>query len=174
MIINPAEVVRHFLKLEATRRNYSDRKDELLSWCTLSNSEVMAKARDFAVQRDDRNPVSVYTIGLPGDDRHTRVANWTLERINCREIFSSGIAGNMEADINAVKGNLYDFANGPANKYDEFRPLGPLCEITGRVIVVAKQVEGRKGKYEAIDGSHRLVALCRNECPDVEAFVAHM
>jgi hypothetical protein len=174
MAIAPAEVVRHFLRLEAQRSKYSGRKDELLSWCELPDSEVLEKAKGFAEERDDVNPVLVYTIGIRKDDRNERVASWTRERIKCRDVFTSGISSRMRSDIDAVRGNIFAFAQGPASKYSEFRPLAALCEITSTVIVVAHRVEGKDGEYEAIDGAHRLVALCRAGVQEVDAYVAHM
>jgi hypothetical protein len=132
------------------------------------------KARGFAKERDDVNPALVYTVGIRKDDRNTRVASWTRERIKCRDVFTSGISSRMRSDIEAVKGNIFAFAQGPASKYSEFRPLAALCKITSIVIVVAHRVQGKDGEYEAIDGAHRLVALCRAGYQEVDAYVAHI
>jgi ParB-like nuclease domain len=174
MTIAAAEVVRHFLRLEAGRSKFANRKDELFSWCELSDSEVMAKARRFAEERDDVNPVLVFTVGARGDDHSSRVASWTRERIKCRDIFTSGISSRMRPDIDAVRGNMLAFALGPAMKYSEFRPLSPLCDISSIVILVAHRRQTRDGQYEVIDGAHRLVALCRAGAEEVDAYVAHM
>jgi hypothetical protein len=174
MTIEAVEVVRHFLKLEAKRSKYSDRKDELLSWCELPDAKVMQKARGFAEERDDVNPALVYTVGIRKDDRNRRVASWTRERIKCRAVFTSGISPHMRSDIDAVRGNVFAFAQGPASKYPEFLPLAALCEITSTVIVVAQRVPGKDGEYEAIDGVHRLVGFCRAGIEQVDAYVAHM
>jgi hypothetical protein len=174
MSIAPAEVVRHFLRLEARRPKYSDRRDELLAWCELSDSAVMMNATRFANERDDVNPVFVYTGGITGDDRSSRVAAWSRERIKCGDIFAPSISPQMQDDINEVRGNILAFAQGPATKYSEFRPLVALCEVTGILIVVGHRVQGMVGEYEIIDGVHRLVALCRARIQETEAYVAHI
>ena len=179
MSIAAAEIVRHFLRLEARRSKYSNRKDELLGWCQLSDSEVMVNARGFAKKRidvnpDDVNPVWVYTVGVGGDDRSSQVAAWSRERIRCGDIFAPRISSQMQPDIDEVRGNILAFAQGPASKYSEFRPLAALCEVTGILIVVAQRLQGKDGEYEVIDGVHRLVALCRAGIQEVEAYVAHI
>jgi len=174
MSIAPAEVVRHFLRLEATRSKYSNRKEELLAWCGLSDSEMMVNVRRFAGERDDVNPVLVYTVGVRGDDRSSQVAGWTRGRIKCGDIFAPHISSQMQPDIDEVRGNILAFAKGLASKYSEFRPLAALCEDTSILIVVAHRVPSKDGEYEVIDGVHRLVALCRAGIQEVEAYVAHM
>jgi len=174
MTITPAEVVRHFLRLEAGRPKYSNRRDELLSWCELPDSQMLDKARGFGEQRDDVNPTLVYTGGIDRHDRHAEVTSWTREQIDCRLIFTSVISSSMRADLDAVEGNLFDFAQGPASEYPEFAPLTTLGELTRTVVLVAHRVRGRSGDFEAIDGAHRLVALCRAGVLEVDAYVAHM
>lgn len=174
MTITAAEVVRHFLRLEARRSKFADRKDELLSWCELSDPEVMVNTRCFAEERDDVNPVLVYTVGAGGDDRSSRITSWTRERIKCRDIFTSGISCRMRPDIDALRGNMRAFALGPAKAYSEFRPLSPLCDISSIIILVAHRRQDRDGHYEAIDGAHRIVALCRAGSEEVDAYVGHM
>ena len=174
MSIAAAEFVRHFLRLEATHPKYSDRKDELLAWCELSDSEVMMNARRFAEVRGDVNPVLVYTGGITGDDRSSQVAGWTRGRIKCGDIFAPRISSQMQSDINEVRGNILAFAKDLASKYSEFQPLAALCEDTSILIVVAHRVPSKDGEYEVIDGVHRLVALCRAGIQEVEAYVAHM
>jgi hypothetical protein len=110
MTITAADVVRHFLRLEALRPKYQKRKEELLSWCELPDNELMLKARQFAEERDDVNPTLVYTVGTPKDNRYTRVASWKRERIKCKDIFTSGISSAMLPDIEVAKGNIWDFA----------------------------------------------------------------
>ena len=80
----------------------------------------------------------------------------------------------MRTDLDAVNGNLFAFAQGQASQYPEFTPLTALCEISKIVVVVAHRVQGRNGDFEAIDGAHRLVALCRAGIQEVDAYVAHM
>jgi hypothetical protein len=170
----PAEVVRHFLKVEATRPKFSHRKNELLSWCELPEPEVMVNGRRFAEEREDVNPALVYTVGTPKDDRSSQVAFWSREWIQCRDIFAWSISPRMQSDIDRVRGNILAFALGPAKAYSEFRPLSSLSDLSSIVILVAHGGRDRDGKYEVVDGAHRLVALCRAEVKEVEAYVAHM
>jgi hypothetical protein len=174
MNVPPVEIVRHFLRLEATRKKYSDRSGELLAWCSLPDSEVMAKARQFTKERYDVNPALLYTVGIGEDNRHTSVKSWTRERVQCREIYTCGISSSMRPDIDSVRGNLIEFALQSASKYPEFRPLSNLSDATSIVILVHHRRDDRAGDYEVIDGVHRLVALCRAGIQDVEAYVAHM
>ena len=174
MSIAPAEVVRHFLRLEAKRPKYSDKEEEILAWCKLSDSEVMERARHWGEQRDDVNPALVYTVGIGNDARNSRVASWTRERIQCGDIFTCGMSSCMRPDIDAVRGNLSAFALSSAKKYPEFRPLSELCDMQRIVILVAHRQDGRDGNYEAIDGVHRLVAFCCSGIQEVEAYVAHI
>jgi ParB/Sulfiredoxin domain len=173
-ILTSAEVVRHFLRLEATRTEFADRKDELLAWCGLPDAEVICKARQFAEERDDVNPVLVYTVGVRDDSRYLRVASWTRERVRCRDIYTCGISPCMRDDINAVGGNLLAFALQSSGKYPEFRPLGELSDVSRILIVVHHSRDDRHGEYEIIDGAHRAVAFCRARIDDVDAYVAHM
>jgi hypothetical protein len=174
MIVSRADVVRYFLRLEATRPKYAERKRELLAWCELSDSEVLAKAAHFAEERDDVNPALVYTVGVRNDVRHTGVASWTRERVRCMDIYTCGISSCMRDDIDAVRGNVAAFASQSSSKYPEFRPVAKLSEISSRIILVHHQRPHRNGQYEAVDGVHRLVALCCAGVQDVEAYVAHL
>ncbi len=172
-MVKPAEVVRHFLRLEATHPKYAGRQDELLAWCKLSDAEVLDRVRGFAGERDDINPALVYTVGVRNDTRHSQVSTWTRERVMCEDIYTCGISSCMRTDIDAVRGNLLEFSYC-CNKYPEFRPLLPLTEISSIVILVDHQKPDRNGQYEVIDGVHRLAALCCAGIQDVEAYVAHM
>ena len=174
MTVTRAEVVRHFLRLEATRSKYSDRKAELLSWCDLSDSDLITKARQFADERDDVNPALVYTVGVRNDSRYRGVVSWTRQRVRCKDMYVCGISPAMRCDIDTVRGNLLAFSLRFSGNYTEFRPLAELCELSSIVIVVCHRQDNRDGEYEIVDGVHRLVAFCCARIEDADAYVAHM
>jgi hypothetical protein len=174
MIVSRADVVRHFLRLEATRPKYSQRKNELLAWCKLSDSDVLAKARHFGEQRDDVNPALVYTVGVGNDARYREVTSWTRERVRCVDIYTCGISSCMRADIDAVRGNVAAFAAQSSSNYPEFRSSSHLSEISSIIILVHHRRPHRDGQYEAVDGVHRLVARCCARVRDVETYVGHL
>jgi ParB-like nuclease domain len=177
MNVSKANVVRHFLRLEAIRPQYSARKTEILQWCELPDSELLTQARGFGEERrkllGEINPVFVYTVGVANDNRYTCVSSWSRSRILCKNIYVFSISPAMSSDLDAVRGNVLQFALNSAAKYREFRPLSTLSDDLGTLIVVAQQRPNRDGVYELIDGAHRLVALCRAAVEDVEAYVAH-
>lgn len=174
MIVGSVDIIRHFFKVEATREKFSHLQKELLTWCELPDLQLLDKARGFADSRNDRNPVFVYTIGFESDNRHMHVASWTKERIRCGDVYTCGISPAMRGDLDSVSGNLAAFASLHAGKYREFRELGPLSEEAKVLIVVHQQKEGREGRYELIDGAHRLVGHLLAGSDEVEAFVAHL
>jgi hypothetical protein len=177
MNVSTADVVRHFLLLEATRQRYSARKTEIVQWCELPDSELMARARTFGEERKkltgEINPAFVYTVGVASDDRHTLVRSWSRDQIPCKDIYVSDISSSMAADLDSVGGNISKFAMNSWAKYPEFRPLLMSPDRLGTLIVVAQPRPDRDGVYELIDGTHRLVALCRAGVEAVEANVGH-
>jgi hypothetical protein len=173
-ILRPAEVLRHFLRLEATRNKFAVSKDELLAWCDLPDAEVITKARQFAEGRSDVNAAFVYTVGVRNDSRHLGVDFWTRERVRCGDLYTCGISPCMRGDIDAVCGNLLAFALQSSGKYPEFRPLGELSDVSRILIVVHHSRDDRHGEYEIIDGAHRAVAFCCAGIDGVDAYVAHM
>lgn len=174
MCTSKAEVIRHFLRLEASRREYYKRKEEILSWCRLSDEEMLARVRCFADERHDTNPVLAYTVGTAKADYSKRIALWRRECIICAEIYTCGISPQMSSDIDAVGGNMLDFALGPAAKFPEFAEGATLPQEGTVIIVVEQRKAGRKGAYELIDGAHRLVTLCLSKVETVEAYVGHL
>jgi hypothetical protein len=177
MNVSTAEVVRDFLRLEATRQRYSARKTEIIQWCELPDRELLALARNFGEERKkltgEINPALVYTVGVASDDRHTLVRSWSHDQIPCKDIYVSDISSSMAADLHSVGGNILKFAMNSSAKYLEFRPLLTSPESLGTLIVVAQSRPDRDGVYELIDGAHRLVALCRAGVENVEAHVGH-
>jgi hypothetical protein len=167
-------VIRHFLRIEASRRKYYKKKEEILSWCRLFDEEMLARARCFADERDDTNPVLAYTVGTAKADYSKKIAFWNRECIKCAEIYTCGISPQMSSDIDAVRGNMLDFALGPAAKFPEFAEGAALPQENTVIIVVEQGKAGRKGAYELIDGAHRLVALCLGRVETVEAYVGHL
>ena len=174
MIASTTEVLAHFLRLEASRPQYTARKDEILSWCQLPDAELRERAMQFSNERPDVNPVFVWTIGTQQDDRFKCVESWRRERIKCRDAYTSGISHAMRDDLHNVRGNIKVFALGEAKNYPEFHTLSPLSQITSLVIVIAHRKPDKDGIYEVVDGAHRLVAICRAGVEEVDAFVARL
>src|SRR5690349_13273258 len=92
MTVPTAEVLRHSLRTEASRPEYSGRRDEILAWCEGPDSELFMQARAFAEDRDDINPAVLYTAGTRQENRSAQIACWTKENIRCRDLFTNGIA----------------------------------------------------------------------------------
>ena len=172
--ITTMEVVRHFLRVEATRPKFAAQREELLACCELPDSEILAVAKRFSEERDDLNPVFAYAVGRADDGRHKNVTGWTRQRVRCRDIYTCGISPEMLPDIHAVRGNIPEFALKFAGKYPEFQPLSELDELLTVVILVHHRQGGWSGDYEVLDGAHRLVALCRAGIEEVEAYVAQL
>lgn len=134
----------------------------------------MLRARCFADERDDTNPVLAYTVGTAKADYSKEIAFWKREWIKCAEIYTCGISPQMGSAIDAVEGNMLDFALGPAAKFAEFAESPALAQEDTVVIVVEQKKLGKKGGYELIDGAHRLVAICLGGVEIVEAYVGHL
>ena len=169
-----AEVMRHFLRIEASHVKYHTRRNEILSWGSLPDEQLLERARCFANERDDTNPTLAYTIGTKKADYSSRIAYWKHESINCAEIYTCGIAPQMCHDIAAVTGNLRDFALKFSSKYSEFTCNQPLFQNDVVIIVVAQRKQGKNGTYELVDGAHRLVAICLGGVEAVEAYVGYL
>jgi hypothetical protein len=172
MSIPKADVVRHFLRLEASKAKYKEKKEAMLWWCSLPDEQLLKHARAFADERDDTNPVLAYTVGTTKADYSSRIVLWERYWINCTEIYTCGISPSMRPDIDAVAGNLREFAMRFAAKYAEFADRLPLPKGDEAVIsTIAQKKHGRRGLYELVDGAHRLVALCRGGVETVEAYI---
>ena len=169
-----AEVVRHFLRLEASRQKYRHIKEKILSWCELPDQETFEKARHFADEREDVNPTLAYTVGTPKADFSERINFWKRERIKCSEVYTCGISPRMLPDIRGVAGNVRDFALGSAATFQEFNGCPPISGDAAIIIVVAQLKPGMKGVYELLDGAHRLIAICRAGAEEIEAYVGHI
>jgi len=155
MPISKAEVVRHFLRLEA--RKYHDRMEEMLSCCALPDEQLLRRARAFGDERDDTNPALAYTVGTAKADYSSGIVQWERCRIACAEIYTCGISPSMRPDIDAVAGNLWDFALRFAPKYAEFRDTLPLPQGDEAVIItITQKMPGRKGVVAPLQAFTRL------------------
>src|SRR6266446_5808156 len=111
MRVSKAEVVRHFLKIEATKQPH-DKKDKMLAWCAQPDTELLRAFRAFADECPGLNPFFVWTVGTNKSDQSDRVAYWTKEEhIKCKHLFSGGISEPMLEDLEAVGGNLLRFSS---------------------------------------------------------------
>jgi hypothetical protein len=171
MPVLKAEVVRHFLRLEARREEYRDRMKDILSWCELPDEQLLKRTRAFADERNDTNPALAYTVGTPKADFSSRIVLWKRGRICCSEAYTCGISPAMSRDIDAVAGNVCEFASRFATNYVEFRDARLPQGEAAVIIAVAQTKQGKNGKYELIDGVHRLVALCRCGVEAVEGYI---
>ena len=140
----------------------------------MPDAELLKHARAFADERDDTNPALAYTVGSEKADYSSKIVVWKRERVSCAEIYTCGISPSMRPDIDAVSGNLREFASRFAHKYAEFPDTLPLPQGDDAIIILIDQKKtGRTGAYELIDGAHRFIASCRRGSETIEAFVGY-
>ena len=58
-----AEILRYFFFLESGREKFHGDQEKILQWRGLSDDEVLVRASKWLCERDDTNPVLVWTVG---------------------------------------------------------------------------------------------------------------
>ena len=174
---NKAEVLRHFIRIEATRSKYADERDDMINWTRLPVPDFIQKVYNFAETRDDENPTLVWTIGIGENcDRPRKVRRWILANINFDCLYTCGIKEEVDSDLDSVKGNLKCFVNGGY-------AIKHCCEFcTNRVpideerviIGIAHCTNNRDGEIEIVDGCHRSIAMLANEIEHSQAYIAEL
>jgi hypothetical protein len=155
------DVLKHFIIMEASRKKYADRAEEMLGWLELSNDEFIQKVREYEIARDDDNPVFGWTIGTRKNSFYKNISHWVLKEISLADLYTCGINSEMKADLDAVRGNLKRFVDtGCAAKYPEFKlDSVPPQEEAKIFIGIARSDCNRDGSIELIDGVHRAVTI---------------
>ena len=75
------KVLKHFIRVESTKKKYAERREELVDWINLLDIEFLNKVRDFEKQRCDENPIFVWTIGTgKNPNRHRKVKRWIWQK----------------------------------------------------------------------------------------------
>ena len=173
---NAAEVLRHFVRLEASRSKYADKREEMINWISLPDIAFIQQVHNFAQVRDDENPTIVWTIGSETNKHYLKVRRWFLAKINLECLYTCGISCKMRQDLDSVNGNLKKFVKeGYAKKYGEFHMnFIPSDTETRRVIGIAHLKPDRDGKIEIVDGVHRAVAMLANEISLSQAYIAEL
>ena len=173
--VSVAKVVRHFLRIEARKPVNSIWSENLVSWCQLADEEMIARARDFGerlCERGDFNPFLIFSVGIPRDDRSHQVDHWKRVEVRCDEIYVPEINERVNRDLKSVRGNLQAFADQHSMKHqDEFKDLGNISEEEKVVMLLNRERDAFSGRYQLLDGAHRVVAMCRAGIEAVEAFV---
>lgn len=163
-----ADIVRHFLRIEADKPQWGPIRDTVLAWCDLDDNHLFNACKRWDSERSDTNPVFQYTIY----ERSCQIDGWKREAINGHAIYSCGINDGVNVDLDDVAGNLFDFAHKYSSKHGEFnQDLEPADGERAIIIVVEHSDPNRDGKYELIDGAHRAVAEFRRGKTSLEAFV---
>lgn len=169
-----AEVLRHFICMEAERPKYADMREEMLKWLDLPDQKLIRKVRKFEKTRNDDNPTLGRTIGTRANSNW--VSHWVLASIDLADLYTCGINPKMKDDLDSVSGNLKRFVDaGYATKYPEFR-LDPVPSTwRARVVIgVARSEFSREGNIELIDGAHRVVALIANGITSSDAYIGEL
>jgi hypothetical protein len=74
--INVAKVLRHFIRIEATRLKYADKREKMISWTCLPDTAFIREVHNFAQMRDDENPTIGWTIGTKINKHYLKVRRW--------------------------------------------------------------------------------------------------
>lgn len=171
-----AKVLRHWIRLEANRSRYADRREEMLKWATLSDRRLIRRIRKFERTRDDDNPALGWTIGTRRNKNYQKVSCWVLARVSLPHLYTCGISSAMKDDLNCVNGNLKRFVDeGYAAKYPEFRLDSIPPEGEARTVIGIARVEyGQDGTIELIDGAHRVAAMLANGITVSDAYIGQI
>jgi len=167
-----ADVLRHFFGMEMTRDCYAKQRQALEQWLRLDDEEFLSKMSQFHRDRKDDNPALDWTVG----SRKSRIASWTQAHIPLGAAYSCGISSSMRHDLDLVKWNLQRFLScGFASKYPEFRlKTVPETVELRTVIAIRRDREGRDGRFQVIDGAHRIVAMLAHGISECPAYVAQL
>lgn len=171
---NKIEVLKHYIRIEATKSKYEDNRKEIMSWVYLPDGDFIHKVRNFEKTRDDENPTIVWTIGTEKNpNRHQKVRRWILANINLGCLYTCGINPKMKCDLDSVNGNLRCFVNRKyAVRYKEFRTDCIPTNTEASVIGIARCKDNRNGEVEIVDGCHRVIAMLANGIESTEAYIA--
>ena len=170
---NVVEVLRHFFHIEATRLKYAGIRDEMLSWSSLPDADLIRKTRNFAQKLNDINPTLIWTVGINNDHRHLSVRCWVLANINLGCLYTKGINPKMQSDLDLVHGNLKYFVDkGLAVKYNEFSKKSTLIEGEAKTLIgIGHAQVGLEGHIELVDGAHRVVSMLTNGARSSNAYI---
>lgn len=170
--VTVADVVRHFIRMEASREKYANKSGEMREWLKLPDSEFIQKVHEFERSRDDVNPALLWTIGTKGNE----ISCWTLKKVPLTDLYTCGINSKMKADIDSVQGNLKRFADaGLAKKYSEFRVNSVPSQGDFRTLIgIAQSVDKRDGSIQIIDGCHRAIAMLANSIMKSDVYIGKL
>lgn len=171
--ISTADVVRHFLRREASKPEYTGQGGSIRSWCELLDDQLIERARQFARERPDTNPALAYMVGMPGAEFSRKIAKWERLTVRTADVYVWAMAPLVDEDLSKVRGNLSAFAHRFAAQYpDEFPAGRPLPAGDDAVIIaIAQRRDSKEGAFELVDGAHRLVSMCRQGVSTVEAIL---
>ena len=176
---NKVAVLRHFIRVESTKKKYADRREELMGWIRLSDMDFINKVQNFEKERDDVNPAILWTIGTEKDrSRPPKVRCWILAKINLGSLYTCGIKSKINAHLELpdVRGNLKSFVLGKyVHEHGEIRTDSfPAEKELTTFIGVAHPTSGLDGEIEVLDGNHRAMAMLANKSEHAEAFIAEL
>jgi len=171
--ISVADVLRHFIIMEASRERYANNAEGMLSWIKLSDDKFIQKVREFEVTRDDDNPVLGWTIGTRRNSLYKNISHWISAKVYLDDLYTCGINSEMKADLDAVRGNLKRFVDiGYAAKYSEFKLDSDLPQNEAKILIgIAQFYSDRDGTIELIDGAHRAVTMLSKGITKSKAYI---
>ena len=163
---NKVEVLKHFIRIEATRSKYVDKREEMMGWICLDNpDEFIQEVRNFEKTRKDENPAILWTIGTEKDPvRPHKIRRWILAKVDLRSLYTLRINSKINPHLDLVNGNLERFVRrGYPAEHDEFHTSHVPTNEKRVVIGIAHFKENRDGEIEIVDGCHRAIAMLTNE-----------
>ena len=167
-----ADVVRHFLRMEASRESIRRQWPESVEWIKLPDEELLITAREFALEREE-NPALAWTVGTADNSFYKMVKAWSLSEIRLDELYTCGVRKNMEPDLNAVAGNLKRFFDtGRANSYPSDFEIRAAPVERQLLMCIDNSRDDKDGCLELIDGAHRAIAMIADGTETCRAYVA--
>lgn len=167
------DVVEAFLKIELGKPVHAEMKARLPALCEFNDTVFFTAVKCWVNGCEGKNPLMVWTVGLPDDDRTDCVRQWKLRACSVAEFYSCGINNEVKADLDATGGNIARFAP-LACKHPEFGCAHKPEPATTRVFGVKHTTQGRDGTIELLDGVHHLVPLAANGVETVWAYIAEL
>lgn len=173
---NVAWVLRHFIRIEAARSKYADKREEMISWTCLPDTAFIREVHNFAQMRDDENPTIVWIIGTNINKHYLKVQRWVLANINLDCLYTCGISSKMRSNLDSVNGNLKHFVDrGYATKHNKFRINSVPSDGEVRIVIgIAHLKHDRDGEIELVDGAHRAIAMLANRISSSQAYIAEL
>ena len=172
--ITKEEVLKYFLKLEATKNSFYSK--ELYKISQLSGNNLLFKVREYAASRKDTNPALIWLGGYNHDRRDKTISHWIYTSISIDLIYTCGINDQINSflckdkiqwNIMKLCKQLFSIGRKGLNK----RYSIDISAGNRIILGIAHRTEGKLGQIELIDGFHRLIALINDGATIVDAYI---